>query len=207
MNTMKDDDRSTMVRQLGTIDADPETGPITAEELFSMVDKDGSGTITRQEFVAFHKELKDSMRLEHRKEALLMEDGERAMTSARKAKRRNRMLCTILAVLGVVMIILIGANASLTYSVVEYTKETNAIGSGVLKVKDSDEIAKTAEATVAVPLILAPHLPEDSMQALKKVMLTRNTNSAPSRSTTPSTATLGSPPRRWSCTRPAAATG
>ena len=33
-----------------------------------MVDKDGSGTITRQEFVAFHKELKDSMRLEHRKE-------------------------------------------------------------------------------------------------------------------------------------------
>ena len=66
------------------------------------------------------------------------------------------------------------ANASPTWTVVEASKETVAVGAGIMRVQGSEEIAKTAEATVKVPLVAAPMLPFDLLDNLKSVRVTRD---------------------------------
>ena len=58
--------------KLATIDRN-STSAVSADELFDMIDKNGSGTIDRSEFVRLHEQMKIQMFMEHKKEAVLEE--------------------------------------------------------------------------------------------------------------------------------------
>ena len=163
--------RSSVDHEISSID---RASAISPDAFFDKIDKDKSGTITRDEFVQFHQHLKFSMHAEHKKEAALEQEAFRQQAAAASAKRRNKALCFVVVVLGLFGIILVVANASLTWTVVEASKETVAVGAGIMRVQGSEEIAKTAEATVKVPLIAAPMLPFDLLDNLKSVRVTRD---------------------------------
>lgn len=83
-----------------------------AEEIFSTVDRNGDGTISREEFgkmydVVKHRVQTDNLALE-------------------KSQRRSRILCMASSVLVVVIGILLAGNAGLVYSLLEITKESHA---------------------------------------------------------------------------------
>jgi hypothetical protein len=82
----------------------------TAEAaLFADVDKDGSGTISKEEFNAMYANIKEAILEEH--------------NALSKSKKRTKMLCMAVTVMSIFMAILLGANGALTFYVVDMSKE------------------------------------------------------------------------------------
>ena len=65
------------------------------------------------------------------------------MDSAKRAHRRNKALCWIVGVLVLFLAILLAANTSLTYVIIDVAKETVTSATGALQVKGSSMIAST----------------------------------------------------------------
>jgi len=138
------------------------------DSLFRLVDTDGSGTIDAQEFAVLYDAIKKDLAEELEKEAALEKE-------ASSAKRRFKMLLLFVAVLVSFLAASVAANFAVIFSVVDQAITTTTTSSGVLEVKGSDTIAKTAIATVDVPLIVAPVLDLDLLAAVKSLKLTYNT--------------------------------
>ena len=138
---------------------------VRAERMFAKVDVDGDGVLSQGEFQSLYKAIEKEVHAEHVKEAHLTQE-----QSA--ARRRLKLLRGLSAVLILLVAVLLGGNAALVYALLEATKETEAGTGGVLEVRGSDEIAKTAEATALVPLIAAPFLTEELLDRLKSVRVT-----------------------------------
>ena len=130
-----------IAHKLETIDTDQT---LTPDQFFDLVDEDGNGNISRDEFVHFHSKLKMTMRLEHDKEESLERQGKEELRADR-AQRRNRALCMILAVLAAFSAVLLAANSALTFTMIDIAKET-VRGTGMMQVKGSTDIAKASEA-------------------------------------------------------------
>merc|ERR1719372_36737 len=121
------------------------------ESLFRLVDTDDSGTIDAQEFAVLYDAIKKDLEEELEKQAALEKE-------ASSATRRFKMLLLFVAVLVSFLAASVAANFAVIFTVVDQAITTSTTSSGLLEVKGTDTIAKTASATQDVPLIIAPAL-------------------------------------------------
>jgi hypothetical protein len=145
---------------------DEKSNPLTSTDFFNLVDQDGSGTISRDEFEHVFKVINQHVSDEHAKEDVMTHQ-------VVKAKRRSKFLFVIVGVLVSLVAVLLAGNTGLVYGLLEATKETRMISSS-LTAKGSDDIVKTAEAMVQVPLIAAPLLPHTTLEHLKSALVKRD---------------------------------
>ncbi len=126
-----------------------DTGAITNEQVETMMqqyDTDGDGTFSREEV--------------------------RAMVSVLGQEQKGRKLMGKVASLVCVlfMLMLVG-NAGLTFAVVYLSRETRIADGATMVVADvggsASRVIATAEATVAVPLYVAPVLPVEQLGAIR----------------------------------------
>lgn len=90
---------------------------VTAQTIFDNIDRDGNGTISRDEFIKMYDTVKKVLGAEQEK--------------ASRSARRNRVMCALLTVAIPVLAILLAGNAALAYTVHQVTKEAD-IGKGEL---------------------------------------------------------------------------
>merc|ERR1719316_401669 len=119
------------------------------ESLFNLVDTDGSGSIDAQEFAVLYDAIKKDLAEELEKEAELQKQ-------ASSARRRFKMLLLFVAVLVSFLAASVAANFAVIFTVVDQAITTTTTSTGLLEVKGTDTIAKTAAATQDVPFIIAP---------------------------------------------------
>merc|ERR1711988_1900373 len=104
------------------------------DSLFRLVDTDGSGTIDAQEFAVLYDAIKKDLAAALEKEAS-------------SARRRFKMLLLFVAVLVSFLAASVAANFAVIFTVVDQAITTTTTSTGLLEVKGSDYIAKTAIAT------------------------------------------------------------
>merc|ERR1719408_268530 len=114
------------------------------ESLFNLVDTDGSGTIDAQEFAVLYDAIKKDLAEELEKEAELQKE-------ATSARRRVKMLMLFVAVLVSFLAASVAANFAVIFTVVDQAVTTTTTSTGLLEVKGTNSIAKTAIATEDVP--------------------------------------------------------
>ena len=124
-----------------------------------MVDRDGSGSIGLSEFTTLHKIIAQSTKDQAQRETS-------ALVEAEKQKRQKKTITRIAMVVGLLFLLSLIANFVMTFTVVDLAVKTTTSGTS-LTAKGSDAIVTTAEATVAVPLYVAPVLPTDQLGALR----------------------------------------
>merc|ERR1712110_1184087 len=129
------------------------------DSLFRLVDADGSGTIDAQEFAVLYDAIKKDLAEELEKEAALAKE-------ASSAKRRFKMLLLFVAVLVSFLAASVAANFAVIFTVVDQAITTTT---GILEVKGSDTIAKTAVATQDLPLVVAPALDLETLAQVKSL--------------------------------------
>jgi hypothetical protein len=132
------------------------------DSLFQLVDTDGSGTIDAQEFAVLYDAIKKDLAEELEKEAALQKE-------ASSARRRLKMLLLFVAVLVSFLAASVAANFAVIFTVVDQAITTTATSAGLLGVKGTDSIAKTAIATEDVPLLVAPVLDLDTLSKVKEI--------------------------------------
>ena len=164
------------------------TTGLRADELFTSVDKDGTGTIDQAEFASLHaiitKEAADAAKKQM--------DTQKEADEQRKAKKTIGKIA--LALLAVV-VISVGANAAMTAAVVFLSKESEVSVTGTMTVKGSDEpikvastdtsmtgaemtaagsdvIVQTAPAVQNIPLVVAPVLSHDQLATVTSLSVT-----------------------------------
>jgi len=132
------------------------------DSLFRLVDTDGSGTIDAQEFAVLYDAIKKDLAEELEKEAALQKE-------ASSARRRFKMLLLFVAVLVSFLAASVAANFAVIFTVVDQAITTTTTSSGLLEVKGTGAIAKTAVATEDVPLIAAPALDLSTLAQVKSL--------------------------------------
>jgi len=132
------------------------------DSLFRLVDTDGSGTIDAQEFAVLYDAIKKDLAEELEKEAALAKE-------ASSAKRRFKMLLLFVAVLVSFLAAPVAANFAVIFTVVDQAITTTTTSTGILEVKGSDTIAKTAVATQDLPLVIAPALDLETLAQVKSL--------------------------------------
>jgi hypothetical protein len=137
------------------------------DSLFRLVDTDGSGSIDAQEFAVLYDAIKKDLAEELEKEAALEKE-------ASSARRRFKMLLLFVAVLVSFLAASVAANFAVIFTVVDEAITTTTSSSGLLEVKGSDMVAKTAIATQDVPLVVAPALDLETLSNVKSLKLTYN---------------------------------
>jgi hypothetical protein len=135
------------------------------DSLFRLVDTDGSGTIDAQEFAVLYDAIKKDLAEELEKEAALQQE-------ASSARRRFKMLLLFVAVLVSFLAASVAANFAVIFTVVDQAVTTTTTSSGLLEVKGTGAIAKTAIATEDLPLIAAPALDLDTLAQVKSLKVT-----------------------------------
>jgi len=138
------------------------------DSLFRLVDTDGSGTIDAQEFAVLYDAIKKDLAEELEKEAQLQKE-------ASSARRRVKMLLLFVAVLVSFLAASVAANFAVIFTVVDQAVTTTASSTGLLEVKGSDTIAKTAIAAQDIPLMVAPALDMDTLSEVKSLKVTYGT--------------------------------
>merc|ERR1712227_181883 len=132
------------------------------DSLFRLVDTDGSGTIGAQEFAVLYDAIKKDLAEELEKEAALAKE-------ASSARRRFKMLLLFVAVLVSFLAASVAANFAVIFTVVDQAVTTTTTSEGILEVKGSDTIAKTAIATHDLPLVAAPMLDMETLSEVKSL--------------------------------------
>ena len=147
------------------------------EDLFDATDADGSGLINKTEFLKLTRIIK-----------------EKSIAMIRKETQQSQMLRVLGFVIAVMFAFLaatIGANIAIVFSIVDMSVTSAADSStGVVAVKGTDLISRTAVAEEAVPLGLAPVMDYD---VLDKVTQLRVSMCAARRSGPPRFACPGAP--------------
>lgn len=164
------------------------------KRLFEMIDKNGDGHISPEEFHKIYDVMKESIHEEHIKEEAL----ER---SKYKANQRVRLLAFVSAGLILLIAVMSGINALLVYALLEATKEVKtgvnstltAAGSdaavrvasvdshhdaGRLVDSSSSAIVQTAPAMERVPMRIAPLLSVESLNQVSTVVVRRDSISS-----------------------------
>jgi len=138
------------------------------DSLFRLVDTDGSGTIDAQEFAVLYDAIKKDLAEELEKEAALQKE-------ASSARRRVKMLLLFVAVLVSFLAASVAANFAVIFTVVDQAVTTTTTSTGLLEVKGTDTIAKTAIATQDVPFMVAPAMDMDTLSEVKSLKVTYST--------------------------------
>ena len=133
---------------------------LSAEDLFKMVDANGDGTIGLAEFQGLHKTLVKSTQEQTKKEM-------QSTMEADKQRRAKHTVSLIALVIGVLLLLSMGANAVLTLIIVDSAIDTSTRGSALTTKDNPDVIVSTAEATVGMPLYVAPVLPMEQLGAIR----------------------------------------
>jgi predicted esterase len=139
------------------------------DSLFRLVDTDGSGSIDAQEFAVLYDAIKKDLAEELEKEAALEKE-------ASSARRRFKMLLLFVAVLVSFLAASVAANFAVIFTVVDEAITTTTTSSGLLEVKGSDMVAKTAVATQDVPLVVAPALDIETLSNVKTLKVSYHDN-------------------------------
>ena len=124
-----------------------------ATDMFKAIDKDGDGTITKEEFAPFYEKMREQARRE-------AEMQERSVTKISKLQHRSRGLIAGIGAAGAFLLISVLLNFAVIFAVVDQqTPTTVPTDSPLLEVKGSDgAIVQVAQAEEAVPLAIAPLL-------------------------------------------------
>ena len=126
------------------------------EDLFDATDADGSGLINKTEFLKLTKIIK-----------------EKSIAMIRKETQQSQMLRVLGFVIAVMFAFLaatIGANIAIVFSIVDMSVTSAADSStGVVAVKGTDLISRTAVAEEAVPLGLAPVMDFDVLDKVTQL--------------------------------------
>lgn len=107
------------------------------ESLFTMIDADGSGTIDKKEFDKLYGVISTHVKEE-------MQEAQRMQEKLGAAKRRTKLALMVLAVLVPLIVVLLGGNAALVYSLLEATKETHVAAGGSALVNTDGTPVSTA---------------------------------------------------------------
>jgi hypothetical protein len=89
------------------------------EELWKLIDVDGNGTISRDEFKKMCSVLRQRVVRDHEVEGQLQDE-------ALRAKRRSKFLCTAVSFLVLLVAILLGGNTALSFVVAKIAAEVHA---------------------------------------------------------------------------------
>merc|ERR1719197_1522626 len=127
-----------------------------------LVENDDSGTIEAREFAVLYDAIKKDLEEDLEKQAALEKE-------ASSATRRFKMLLLFVAVLVSFLAASVAANFAVLFTFVDAAITTATTGSGMLEVKGSDTIIKTAIATQDVPLMAAPALDIDTLSEVKSL--------------------------------------
>lgn len=159
---------SNEMRKMSMSVIDAEENRLTgAEQFFDAWDQDKNGTIDRKEFVGLFDMMRRHVSDEHARERSQEAKLERS-------KKRTKAWACFGFVAVSLLALSIAGNAFAAFIIVDGNVKTSAQSSGVMNVKGTDKIAKTAEATTIAPLIVAPLLPSEMLDRLKSVRLTRD---------------------------------
>lgn len=121
---------------------------MSVAELFRMVDKDGSGSIGIEEFESLHRVISNSTREQAQKEMS-------ATMEAEKQRRAKHTVSLVALVVSLLLVISLIANGVATSFIIDFAIKTST-DDNALTVKGSTDIVATAEATIGVPLYVAP---------------------------------------------------
>jgi len=132
------------------------------DSVFRFVENDDSGTIDAREFAVLYDAIKKDLEEDLEKQAALEKE-------ASSATRRFKMLLLFVAVLVSFLAASVAANFAVLFTFVDAAITTATTGSGMLEVKGSDTIIKTAIATQDVPLMAAPALDIDTLSEVKSL--------------------------------------
>jgi hypothetical protein len=135
-------------------------------KLFSLIDKDQNGTLSRSQFDSVFSLVHETMHAE-RKIATAM-------------SRRLKVLAVLAFLLSAFLGVSVASNAVITSYFVNMATTTSANNIGQsLEVRGTDgAIVKTAESTTSVPLGIAPLLSLATLSTVKNLMLTRSINAS-----------------------------
>merc|ERR1719327_150723 len=116
-----------------------------------LVGSDETGCIDAQEFAVLYDAIKRDLEEDMENNAALEKE-------ASSATRRFKMLLLFVAVLVSFLAASVAANFAVLFTFVDSAITTATTGTGLLEVKGSDQIVKTAVATQDFPLLAAPAL-------------------------------------------------
>lgn len=145
---------------------------VRKNSLFSMVDSDSSGTIDQSEFNKLYDVIKSQAEADLKEEAQLTE-------AKNQAVKRSKLYKALFV--GAVILVLIQTilNFAMVFAVVDSAVKTTTGANGALEMKGSDTIVKTAVASQALPLVVAPYLTFEELDAVKSIRVTVIENQAP----------------------------
>merc|ERR1719267_396004 len=140
------------------------------DALRRIVDKD-SATIDAQEFAVLYDAIKKDLEEDIEKQLALEKE-------ASSATRRFKMLLLFVAVLVSFLAASVAANFAVLFTFVDSAITTATTGAGLLEVKGSDTIVKTAIATQDFPLLAAPALDLDTLSEVKSLKVVYSTHAS-----------------------------
>jgi len=151
----------TAPRSLAELSVDLADGSLdmSAAELFNMVDKDGDGAIGLKEFADLHRTISDSTKVQAKKEMA-------AIFEADKQRRAKHTVSLVALVVSLLLVVSLIANGVATSFIIDFAIKTST-DNNALTVKGSSAIVATSEATVGVPLYVAPVLPIEQLGAIR----------------------------------------
>ena len=123
-----------------------DTSNQASDALWNLIDKDGSGSISRQEFAKMYAVLRGHVVNEHEQTRSLKSE-------AAKAKRRSQQLFAAVGVLLFVCLLLLFGNMGLTYWVMELTRTLHSTNQGGSQNATFSMLVDTSDAPVATGTI------------------------------------------------------
>jgi hypothetical protein len=121
-----------------------EKNDVTMDSLFQDIDRDGNGSISKEEFSRVFSAIRVSVEEEHEKLA--------------RSKRKSAILCTAVAMLVAFLGILLAGNTGLVWWMIRLNKDTHIRGNSSQLVDSKDHVVGTSKILNVNDLLTVPKL-------------------------------------------------
>jgi uncharacterized membrane protein len=136
--------RETTILQDKVRELQNEKTDVTMDSLFSEIDRDGNGSISKEEFGRVFSAIRDSVHEEHEKLA--------------RSKRKSAILCTAVGMLVAFLGILLAGNTGLVWWMIRLNKDIHIRGNSSQLVDSKDHVVGTSKILNVNDLLTVPKL-------------------------------------------------
>jgi len=134
--------RETIILQDKVRELQNEKTDVTMDSLFSEIDRDGNGSISKEEFSRVFGVIRDSVHEEHEKLA--------------RSKRKSAILCTAVGMLVAFLGILLAGNTGLVWWMIRLNKDTHIMGNSSELVDSTNHLVGTGKVATVRDIVQAP---------------------------------------------------